>query len=162
MIELRAVTPDEWRIWQICRLRALTENPAAFGSRIVDWIDAPEARWRERLGLPGSVNIVAFVDGQAAGMVSGIPSDDEFVAEIISMWVAPEARGKDVGNAMIAEIQEWAEGLQVQTLRLDVFQDNARAIALYVRNGFVDAGGSPEEGERRMVKSIRGKGRSSR
>jgi hypothetical protein len=40
-------------------------------------------------------------------------------------------------------------------LHLDVVQTNAPAIALYVRNGFVDVGPSREAGERLMVKMLR-------
>lgn len=46
MIELIAITSDDWQLWRSLRLRALEEAPHAFGSRRADWKDADEARWR--------------------------------------------------------------------------------------------------------------------
>jgi hypothetical protein len=50
-------------------------------------------RWRDRLELPGSYNVVALLDEQPVGMASGVPADEPGVVELISMWVSPMARG---------------------------------------------------------------------
>ncbi len=154
MIELIVLTPDAWPRWRELRLRALAEAPYAFGSRIEDWQDADEARWRQRLGLIGSHNLIALVDGCPAGMASGVPTQEEGAAELISMWVAPESRGRGVGDALIAAVAQWASALGAGELRLDVAAGNPRAIALYVRHGFVDNGPSRAACERAMVKVL--------
>ena len=74
MIEIRALVPVSWRLWRDLRLAALAEAPAAFTSRLADWRDADEQRWRERLAIPGSVNLVALLDGTPAGMARGCPA----------------------------------------------------------------------------------------
>ena len=65
MIELRVLTPDDWRTWRRLRLAALAEAPYAFGSRLADWQGDGdrEERWRARLGIPGSFNVVAVLGG---------------------------------------------------------------------------------------------------
>jgi GNAT superfamily N-acetyltransferase len=143
MIELRVLTPDDWPIWRELRLAALAEAPAAFGSRLADWqgeADRAE-RWRARLELPGSYNLVAVLDGRPAGMASGVPTDDRSVAELISMWVHPDARGHGVGDRLMAAVEQWARQVGAQVLRLAVVEDNEAATALYRRNGFVDTEG---------------------
>lgn len=155
MIELTLLTPDQWPLWRDLRLRALAEDAYAFGSRIEDWQDADEARWRQRLGLPGSYNLIAHLDGRPVGMASGVPAQDGSAVELISLWVGPEARGRGVGDALIAAIAQWAKELGARVLRLDVAAGNPRAVALYVRHGFVDNGPSSNDAcERAMVKVL--------
>jgi hypothetical protein len=66
VIELRVLTPDDWPSWRELRLAALAEAPYAFGSRLADWQGDHdrEQRWRDRLGIPGSYNVIAVLDGQ--------------------------------------------------------------------------------------------------
>ncbi|WP_437316071.1 N-acetyltransferase family protein [Sorangium sp. So ce385] len=152
MIALRALTPDDWATWRDVRLRALADAPHAFGSTLKQWEDASEERWRARLELPGSHNLVAYVDGEPVGMATGAPLDG--TCELISMWVAPEVRGRGVGDALVAEILRWAREQGARELRLDVKENNPSAIALYIRHGFIDVGPSRESGERAMVKRV--------
>ena len=98
VIELTVLTPDEWLQWRELRLRALAEAPYAFGARIEDWQDADEARWRQRLSLPGSYNLIARLNGRRVGMASGVPAEEAGAAELISMWAAPDSRGRGVGT----------------------------------------------------------------
>lgn len=138
VIELLALSPADWQIWRELRLAALAEAPTAFGSRLADWQDADEKRWRERLAILGSVNFVALLDGRPAGMASGMPGDDG-MSELISMWVSPAARGKGVGDRLVESVAQWAWQQGATALRLAVMEGNEKAAALYLRNGFADA-----------------------
>jgi GNAT superfamily N-acetyltransferase len=110
VIELSVLSPDDWPVWRRLRLAALAEAPEAFGSRLADWQGEGDRaeRWRDRLALPGSYNLVALLDDQPVGMASGVPADEPGVAELISMWVSPTARGRGVGDRLIQEIEKWA------------------------------------------------------
>ncbi|WP_328424952.1 GNAT family N-acetyltransferase [Micromonospora sp. NBC_00389] len=138
MIETRVLTPDDWPTWRELRLAALTEAPDAFGSRLADWQgDGDRAeRWRDRLTIPGSHNLVAVLGGRPVGMASGVPTPDPLVMELISMWVHPEARGRKVGHLLVDAVADWARESGADRLRLSVMPDNAAAKALYVRAGF--------------------------
>ncbi|MBQ0900938.1 GNAT family N-acetyltransferase [Micromonospora sp. U21] len=138
MIEMTVLTPDDWPTWRELRLAALTEAPEAFGSRLADWQGDGdrEERWRDRLSIPGSHNLVATVNGQPVGMASGVPTPDPLVMELISMWVHPEARGRKVGHLLVDNVARWARGNGAERLRLTVMPDNAAAKALYRRAGF--------------------------
>jgi len=142
MIRLRVCSEDDWALWRDIRLAALAEAPSAFGSTLADWQDADESRWRERLrSVP--YNILVELDGTPAGMASGVPENDAIL--LISMWVAPFARGRGIGDRLIEAVADWARGRDARSVVLDVVSDNLPALALYVRNGFVDAGASDRD-----------------
>lgn len=143
---------EDWQAWRRLRLRALSEAPYAFESTFEEWAHAPEERWRDRLNMPDSHNLVASIDGVAVGMATGASFDG--VYELIGMWVAPAARGRGVGDALIAEVSRWATDRGADKLHLDVVVHNAHAIALYARHGFVDVGPSREADEHGMVKRL--------
>lgn len=143
MIVLRVLTSDDWPTWRDLRLQALADAPSAFGSALADWQGDgdTEDRWRSRLALAASYNLVALLDGEPVGMASGVPVDgDESAAELISMWVTPQARGRDVGDALVLGVEAWARAHGADTLELAVLEGNDAAAALYERHGFTDTG----------------------
>ncbi|HEU4514626.1 MAG TPA: GNAT family N-acetyltransferase [Nocardioidaceae bacterium] len=143
MIVLRVLTVEDWPTWRRLRLAALADAPYAFGSTLADWQGAgdTEDRWRARLGMPDSQNLVAELEGEPVGMASGVPADhDRAAAEVISMWVAPKVRGRGVGDALLLGVETWARQRGAATLRLSVSEGNDPAAGLYERHGFADTG----------------------
>lgn len=155
------MTPDDWESWRSIRLQALTEAPYAFTSTHADWHVAPEERWRARLALEDSQNLVAYTDGVPVGMVTGVLADRGGAAALISMYVAPPVRGSGLADALIDGVEAWARGRAATALCLDVMVDNARARRLYERHGFTVSGPVARESpndplELRMCKPLRG------
>jgi ribosomal protein S18 acetylase RimI-like enzyme len=75
--------------------------------------------------------------------------------ELISMWVAPFARGHGVGDSLANAILEWAREQQASRVALAVFEGNEPALALYRRHGFIDVGTSSGTAiERKMVRRL--------
>jgi ribosomal protein S18 acetylase RimI-like enzyme len=146
MLCLRVVTTDDWPLWRELRRAALTEAPQAFKARLADWHSGGERKWRARLEFPGTHNVVAFLDGEAVGLASGVAGDDGIdgsdgrVAELRSVWVDPKARGGGVAGELVAAVETWARQSGATTLKLAVLPDNDAAIALYRRHGFVLSG----------------------
>ena len=60
-------------------------------------------------------------------------ADCGHIADIV---VAPEARGRGVGEACVAAGEQWARDRGYSMLTLNVFVENRRATALYERTGF--------------------------
>jgi ribosomal protein S18 acetylase RimI-like enzyme len=167
LVELRVLTVEDWRVWRALRLEALAEAPYAFGSRLADWQGDGdrEERWRARLSLRDSHNLVATLQGRPAGMASGVAGDDPATAELISMWVSPFARGTGVADALVLGVERWARSSGARLLCLEVVSNNMAARGLYLRHGFADTGeverrssavpGSTEDVlELRMVKPL--------
>ncbi|MDN5916814.1 MAG: GNAT family N-acetyltransferase [Pseudonocardia sp.] len=139
MIVLRALTVDDWAQWRDLRLASLADAPDAFHSRLSDWIGASEPQWRDRLDTPGRC-WAADLDGRPAGMVCGMPPDAIGVSDLLSLWVAPFARGHGVGDALIGAVVDWAGEEGAERLALHVVEGNDVASSLYLRNDFVDHG----------------------
>lgn len=139
-IELLQLSPADWALWRSLRLRALEDAPNAFSSKLSDWQGQGdhESRWRDRL-TKVPFNLVSYLDRSEAGMASATaPADGE--VELISMWVAPFARGRGVGDALVAAVSSWATDKQACRITLKVFDHNRPAIGLYRRQGFTDYG----------------------
>ncbi|WP_330174805.1 GNAT family N-acetyltransferase [Streptomyces sp. NBC_01498] len=160
MVRLRVLTTDDWPLWRDVRLAALTEAPHSFKSRLGDWHHGGEDRWRARLAVPGSHNLVALLRGRTVGMACGLPVDGD-TRELRSVWVSPEARGRGVGDLLVTTVEEWARRTGATTLRLTVLPGNEPAVTLYRRHGFDFSGELgdllPEDGvrERLMTRSLR-------
>jgi RimJ/RimL family protein N-acetyltransferase len=141
VILLRALSGEDWAEWRALRLAALGEAPQAFSATLADWQGEAdtEARWRLRLE-GGSLDLVAEVDGTPAGMVSGMPSGRDGTVKLVSLWVAPFARGRGVGDELVAAVLRWAWERHAGRVVLRTFDGNHAAARLYRRHGFVDTG----------------------
>jgi ribosomal protein S18 acetylase RimI-like enzyme len=87
-------------------------------------------------------NALAELDNVPAGIACGMPEEDGTVT-LVSMWVAPFARGRGIGDRLIRSVLDWARERDSTAVRLDVVSNNAAAIALYRSNGFIDNGARP-------------------
>jgi ribosomal protein S18 acetylase RimI-like enzyme len=150
VIEVRRIGEEDWREWRSLRLAALATDPAAFGSTLAEWSGPNdlEQRWRARLaGSPFSA--LLDLDGRPAGMVGAFPEGGAI--ELVSLWVDPSARGRRVGEAAITAVVDFAGALDVV---LSVRTENAAAIRLYRRCGFVDEGISPDDPRERRMRRV--------
>ena len=130
---------NAWRRLEAVRLRALADAPDAFGSTLAEAERYREADWRRQLAaLPTYVGVLADQD---VGMVRGAADPENTgAALLLSMWVAPEARGQGMGEALIRQLADWASATGYSRLLLDVADGNQPAIRLYARMGFTPTG----------------------
>ncbi|MFS3130667.1 GNAT family N-acetyltransferase [Nocardioides sp. Bht2] len=162
MLELRIAGADDWQIWREVRLAALAESPGAFGATLADWQGDGDKveRWRARLSIPGARDLIAYLDGHPVGMASGVPGEVPETIELISMWVAPSARGHGISDLVIEEIARWSDAQGANRLVLAVKAQNLAAIRAYQRAGFsivLTAEGVAEpdaDGELTMVRPL--------
>lgn len=139
MLEIQRLEPHEGERLRVIRLAALRDAPEAFGSTYAETAARPMESWPAQ--IEALATFVARLDGADVGLVRGGPSDERpGDAFLLSMWVAPIARGRRVGQALIEAVIAWARADGYDTVVLDVGDDNHPAIALYARMGFVATG----------------------
>jgi ribosomal protein S18 acetylase RimI-like enzyme len=170
------VRPDDWHDLRDVRLRALADAPSAFGSTLAREVAFPDDVWRDR-AVQGRTLLAREVpdDGAAAardrspgrvvGVAAVLPSpDDPTTAELVSVWVDPDARGTGVAAALLRSADALAVELGARTLALWVTATNIRARRLYERAGFAPTGetkplpSDPRLLEVRMVRQTRARG----
>jgi ribosomal protein S18 acetylase RimI-like enzyme len=141
MVEIERLTASQWDRLRALRLRALDDAPDAFWVTLDQEAATTPAEWRRRLEATDTATFVALDAGRDVGMVMGSPHyEDEQDAGLYSLWVAPEARGRGVGQALINTVIQWARDAGYQTLRLEVGDRNRGAVDLYDRMGFKPSG----------------------
>jgi ribosomal protein S18 acetylase RimI-like enzyme len=146
-VRVRRVRAGEADALRDVRLRALADEPLAFGSTHAREAAYPRERWaawaRDSANGPHQVTYFATADRDdtPVGMAFAvIDADDAMLAHLFALWVAPDARGAGAGGALAAAVVEWAAGRGAQTLRTAVTVGNDRAARLYDRGGFRDTG----------------------
>jgi GNAT superfamily N-acetyltransferase len=135
MVSVRAVADGDWQLMRDVRLAALRDAPDAFGSSYAREATFTEQQWRDRINRR-SVTFFAYVTGIAepAGL-AGVYEEDG-LAELVSMWVRPAARGRGVGEALVSAAVDWARDRRLGALYLWVTEANEGARRLYQRCGF--------------------------
>lgn len=142
--------------WKNLRLRALQEAPHAFGTTFAEASTWPAERWEAQ--VVEFATFVARVDGRDAGVARGAAHARSDVRELIGMWVDPAVRRRGLAAQLVERVATWASQSGASSLALDVVADNAPAIALYARSGFVrddgEAMGVRAPGELRFVRAL--------
>ncbi len=139
-VSIRRLGPADAPAFRVLRLRGLTDHPDAFTSTAKDW-DLPLAAYIERIEA-GHV-IGAFEPGTDAmlghlflptHLATGVKTRHK--CEVWSVYVVPEARGRNIAEAMLTHAIDLARELGFAWLKLQVGEHNKAARATYERVGF--------------------------
>lgn len=95
---------------------------------------------RRFLVSPHAVVLVAEIGGTICGAAVVLVRCTSDVARLYSIAVDPDCAGRGVGCALLAAAEDAASGRDCQYLRLEVHENNARAIALYRHTGYREFG----------------------
>src|SRR5262249_35736918 len=135
---------DDAPVVRELRLRALREESDAFGSSYEEEsrlpIDATVARIAAKRGTD-DLALGAFDEGGVlVGIVTFIRRDkmkERHKSDVFGMYVAPEARRKGVGGALLDEVLRHARALEgLDQIQLAVGSRRPAARALYTSRGF--------------------------
>ena len=121
------------------------------GSWILTEAPVDVAEWA--LGMQGRddpVWVLEDDDGRIIGHLGlHVPYPKAPDVLTLGMGLVPEARGRGGGSALLAAALEHARANGAHRVELEVFPENARAIGLYVKHGFVVEGLKREHWPRR-------------
>ena len=113
-----------------------------FSARLSWWRE----RWRNELVPSATITL-----GERADALVGFVAIDPNTGYLDQIVVAPEAWGQKIAEALLAE----AKRICPQKIELHVNTDNARAIRLYEKHGFVITGESTNPLSGRPVLAMR-------
>jgi ribosomal protein S18 acetylase RimI-like enzyme len=140
---VRVVTGADWQKLRDLRLRALTDDPQAFGSTFAEEASDPDSEWVEwaegsELGRD-SRTFVAVAHNAWHGMVFASLLDDGD-AGLFALWVAPSYRQQGVAAALVEAVIGWARERSAPAVALSVAEDNEPAKRLFSATGFAYTG----------------------
>jgi ribosomal protein S18 acetylase RimI-like enzyme len=135
-VAVRRVRPGEGPQLRDIRVRALTDTPEAFATRVADVVDQPSEYWEGQIAGADneSRRYVAIANGAWVGMVGTFRSAGGL--ELIAMWTDPSMRGRGAGQLLVESVLRHAN----QPVSLWVIRGNDSAQRLYQRCGFVTQG----------------------
>ena len=149
-LEIRLLTGADAAAFQVLRLRALHENPEAFGSTYAEEADRPLDEVAARLSGSRGAFVIGGAFG-AGGVLVGIVGcyresrvKRRHEALVWGMYVAPEARGRGLGGALLDALIARARSMPgLEQLTLSVIPENVAARQLYISRGFQSFGTAP-------------------
>jgi GNAT superfamily N-acetyltransferase len=143
-VTIRRIAPGDGDLLADIRLRALADAPDAFSTTHAEASRQSADEWAElaRRRSEGNRDVAffAYLGDLPVGMVAGFVDDPSHAVDLISLWVAPEARRHGAARALIQAVVDWARAAGHHELQLWVTETNDGARALYEASGFVATG----------------------
>lgn len=138
---VRRLDPPDFPAVRALRLEALAAHPSAYGASYESESQEPLESYYKR--IENLIYIGGFNGDSLRGIAALLPTPAEksaHIARLISVYVAPDARGTGLSRALIQSLIDIASRLKFEQITLNVEANNEHAILLYERLGFVTYG----------------------
>lgn len=141
-MEIRQFKEADAEQYRALRLEALLKEPEAFASSYEENRRKPLAHTIERIRAQSENNISlgAFQEEKCVGMAVLIRQTAKKMAHkanLLSMYVSAEARGKGIGKALLKEVVDHGRQMEgLEQIQLTVVSTNEAARNLYLSAGF--------------------------
>ncbi len=160
-IQITTLKPKDWQAYKKLRLEALLTESEAFASSYEEQVKMQDEYWQKRLedAENGDDNWLLFAkneDSTLVGMVGAFAKEDTGIAEIISLYVTPGARGKGIAKELVQEIlKKVSKNKAVKKVTLSVRTTQDAALSLYRQLGFEIVGKDEKNVEYLMEKLLK-------
>ena len=93
-------------------------------------------QYREEISAPTRRFIVAVDEGQSVIGYAGVFAPGGAEADVLTVGVIPQHRGRGIARELMAHITQWAIDQGSIAMMLEVKTDNSEAISLYESLGY--------------------------
>lgn len=132
MIEIISLLPQHWEAVKTIYEEGIATGNATFQTEAPTWQEWDIAHVK-------NCRIIATENNEVLGWAALTPVSNRCVyagvAEV-SVYVAAQARGKNVGSLLLKALIEESEQNGIWTLQSGIFPENKASIAIHVKNGF--------------------------
>lgn len=138
-ITIKNFCEEQWQKYREIRLLAIKTDPLSYTSSYEEEVELSEHEWRSRINAMS----FALVDEQVValiGLLKNQPLSVKHCAEIVSLWVKPEMRGRGIGKMLLKSIMENASSNGIKKLIVYATASQEHAIATYESAGFIATG----------------------
>jgi GNAT superfamily N-acetyltransferase len=119
---------------------AISDAPEAFGSTLQETAERSVEMWQHVLRPEGNPFFICEVENVIGGLIGGLSPSKNSVAQLVSMWVSPQLRGRRVSDELVEHIITWAVEAGACRITLHCTEGNVFAERLYARHGFIRTG----------------------
>ena len=139
-VEVSLLSKDEWERLKAIRIRALTENPEAFGANLDEVTAQSKEAWLKPYEKEDY--LIASIDGVDVGMlyIEVLNGDHGATCWVGGCWTDSAYRSKGVMRALFNYIDLHSKEKDWSRQGLGVWTDNFSAIKAYEYLGFAFAG----------------------
>jgi len=139
-IIIKKVAVKNWEKFKEIRLEALKNNPEAFGSSYEEEVQRSDERWRISLANKNKTVFLAL-DRKIPIAIATISYESmikmNHLANIYSVYVKPEYRGRAISSKLIKSIlADVKKKKRIKKIKLNVVTTQLPAINLYKKFGF--------------------------
>lgn len=137
---IRRLTPEDAPAFRVLRMRGLEDHPDAFTSTPADW-DLPLEAYIDRITAGHVIGAFDSASGALLGHVFlpthlATGAKTRHKCEVWSVYVIPEARGRNIARLMLEHVISLARTLGFSWLKLQVGDHNIAARRTYESLGF--------------------------
>lgn len=108
----------------------------------MNWVNTPHAKkhFTDAVTKQDHFTLISEVDGVAVGYILLEPKEINYrtakTVEVSNMAVMPEYRSSGVGATLMNKAKEWAKEHGFQTIMVNAYIKNIRAVDFYKKQGF--------------------------
>jgi ribosomal protein S18 acetylase RimI-like enzyme len=144
-VEIVNLQPSQWEQYKNLRLKALKEEPQAFGSSYEENVNEPGEKWERRLekALRGEGQWLVFAKrgDELIGMAGAFAKEEKGIVQVSAMYVVREVRGQGISTKLMEElISQIEKNKSIKKLVLEVNPIQESALKLYESCGFKTTG----------------------
>ena len=143
-VEIARLLPEHWGTVARIYAEGMATGNATFETDVPQWEAWDAAHLDDH-------RLVALSDGQVVGWTALSPVSERCVYAGVaeeSVYVASEARGRGIGQALLEELIRGSEHAGIWTIQTGVFPENEASLRLHERVGFRTVGVRQRLGQR--------------